>query len=380
MANVFRVQVAASSSRGAVMVLARALQLPLESARQLLAEPRVLPRDLQEGEAQRLVEALRQLGVACEPVPVVGQGRAVCGAHPSLAAESPCEDCRALVCVLCRGPEGQALCADCSAKRARRTRAKWMRVSVLLVVFVLIVFWATSRQRSLERRVTWERPLDVGVVLLARGEVKPEVRDAWREGLGRLDGWLEREAARYREGLGRPVRFVLAGPVAPTGVELSQPGDSLVARARHAWALSRALSAVDEAAGLSSRPLDARIYVMLEPTSEGGERLVEGMAEAGGSVGLVRGVQEDTELTLELTALAHELFHCLGAVDAYDAQGHALVPEGLVEPGRQPLYPQPAAEVMVGEVPLGEGEGRLPHSLEEVRVGPVTAEALRWTR
>jgi hypothetical protein len=362
------------------MVLARALQLPLESARQLLAEPRVLPRDLEEGEARRLVEALRQLGVACEPVPVVGQGRAVCGTHASLAAESPCEDCRALVCVLCRGLEGQPLCAGCSAKRARRTRAKWLRVSALLVVFVLLVFWATSRQRSLERRVAWERPLDVGVVLLARGEVKPEVLEAWREGVGQLEGWLEREAGRYRGDLGRPVRFVLAGPLAPTGVELSQPEDSLVARARHAWALSRALSAVDEAAGLSSRKWDARIYVMLEPTSEGGERLVEGMAEAGGSVGLVRGVQEDTGLTLELTALAHELFHCLGAVDAYDARGHALVPEGLVEPGRQPLYPQPAAEVMVGEVPLGEDQGRLPRSLEEVRVGPATAAALRWTR
>lgn len=378
MANVFRVQVAASRSRGAVMVLARALQLPLESARQLLAEPRVLPRDLEEGEARRLVDALRQLGVACEPVTVVGHGSAVCGAHPSLAAESPCGDCRALVCVLCKGPEGQALCARCSAQRARRARAKWVRVSVLLVVLVLIVFWATSRQRSLERRVTWDRPLNVAVVLLARGEVKPEVREAWREGVGQLEGWLEREAGRYRAGLGRPVRFVLAGPQLAPGVDLTPPEESLVARARHAWALSRALSAVDEAAGLSSRRLDARIYVMLEPTSEGGERLVEGMAEAGGSVGLVRGVQEDTELTLELTALAHELFHCLGAADAYDAQGHARVPEGLVEPGRQPLYPQPAAEVMVGEVPLGEAQGRLPRSLEEVRVGPSTAAALRW--
>jgi hypothetical protein len=102
------------------------------------------------------------------------------------------------------------------------------------------------------------------------------------------------------------------------------------------------------------------------------------MAEAGGSVGLVRGLLEDTELTLELTAVAHELFHCLGVADAYDARGHARVPEGLVEPQLQPLYPQPAAEVMVGEVPLGDAEGRLPASLDEVRVGPSTAAALRW--
>jgi hypothetical protein len=359
-------------------VLARALQLPLEAARELLTEPRVLPRDLEEAEALRLMASLQQHGVACEPVAVAGLGGTPCGTHPSLASESPCEDCRELVCVLCRGSQGQPLCARCRAQRTRRTRAKWLRVSVLLAVLVLIVHWGTSRQRTRERRLTWERPLNVAVVLLARGEVKPEVREAWSAGVERLEEWLEREAGRYRADLGRPVRFVLAGPQPAAGLELSPPEDSLLARARHAWTLSRALSAVDEAAGLSSQRMDARIYVLLEPAGEGGERFVEGMAEAGGSVGLVRGVLEDTGLTLELTAVAHELFHCLGAADAYDEQGHARVPEGLVEPGRQPLYPQPAAEVMVGEVPLGEAQGRLPGSLEEVGVGPATAAALRW--
>jgi hypothetical protein len=36
------------------------------------------------------------------------------------------------------------------------------------------------------------------------------------------------------------------------------------------WELSRALSAVDEAAGLSEQRMDARIYVLLEPVGEGG--------------------------------------------------------------------------------------------------------------
>ncbi|MFY0572371.1 hypothetical protein ACN28E_52220 [Archangium lansingense] len=378
MANLFRVQVVASSSPGAALVVARALQVPLEAARQLLSESRVLPRNLEESEARRLVASLQQHGVVCEPVAVAGLGGSLCAAHPSLASDSPCEDCRELVCVLCKGPEGQPLCTRCAARRSRRTRAKWLRVSVLLTVLVFIVYWGTSRQNIRERRLTWERPLNVAVVLLARGEVKPEVHEAWREGVGQLEEWLEREAGRYRADLGRPVRFVLAGPQPAAGLELSPPEDSLVARARHAWSLSRALSAVDEAAGLSSQRMDARIYVLLEPASEGGGRFVEGMAEAGGSVGLVRGVLEDTGLALELTAVAHELFHCLGAADAYDEQGHARVPEGLVEPGRQPLYPQPAAEVMVGEVPLGEAQGRLPASLEEVRVGPATAAALRW--
>ena len=47
-------------------------------------------------------------------------------------------------------------------------------------------------------------------------------------------------------------------------------------------------------------------------------------------------------------------------MDAYDEQGHARVPEGLVRPDLKRLYPQPAAEAMVGEVPLEEEKGRLP--------------------
>ncbi|HEX8819969.1 MAG TPA: hypothetical protein VF794_08605 [Archangium sp.] len=379
MTDTFRVRVAASNSRGAALGLARTFQVPLEAARRLLAESRVLPRDLREAEARRLVETLQQHGVDCEAVAVAGGGHAVCGTHPSLSPESPCADCRELVCVLCRSPEGEALCARCAARRSRRGRAKWLRVSLLLMLLVLIVFWGTSRQRLRETRLEWDRPLQVAVVLLARGEVKPEVRQAWRDGALALEDWLEREARRYRTDLKSPVRFIMTEPQPAAGLELTSPGDSLLARARHAWALSRTLAAVDEAAGVASRGLDARIYVVLEPTEEGEARLVEGMAEAGGSVGLVRGVLGDTELTLELTALAHELFHCLGAVDAYDEQGHARVPEGLVEPERQPLYPQPAAEVMVGEVPLEEGQGRLPRSLDEVQVGPATAAALRWS-
>ncbi len=374
----FRVRAAASSSRGAALVLARAFQLPLEDARQLLAEPRVLPRDLEEGEARRLVALLQQQGVACEPVAVAGGSRAACGTHPALSPEAPCADCRALVCVLCRTSRGEALCAPCAALRTRRTRAKWLRVSVLLTVMVLLVLWGASRWRIREARLRWERPLEVSVVLLSHGEVPPGVREAWSQGVGELEAWLTREARRYRVDVLPPVRFSLAGPVSAAGVELTPPGDSLMERAQHAWTLSRTLAAVDAAAGVGASRPDARIYVVLEPVSEGGERLVEGMAEEGGSVGLVRGPLADTELTLELTAVAHELFHCLGALDAYDAQGHARVPEGLVEPGLQPLYPQPAAEVMVGEVPLGPSQGRLPSSLDEVRVGPVTARALRW--
>ncbi|WP_434384626.1 hypothetical protein [Melittangium boletus] len=256
---------------------------------------------------------------------------------------------------------------------------KWVRVSVLLAVLVGVVLWGWGRQRTRAQRLAWDRTLRVAVVLITRDEVPAPVREAWREGVGQLEDWAGREAARYRTDLGtRPISFELEGPVSAGTVRFEEPEQGLWARLLQARRLARELAEVDRAAGVVPREWDARIYVLLEDGVDG-QRLVEGMGEEGGVVGLVRAPREDTEVTLELTAVVHEFFHCLGVKDAYDAEGHARVPEGLVEPERRPLYPQDAAEVMVGEVPLGEAEGRLPQSLDEVGIGPATAHALRWT-
>ena len=84
------------------------------------------------------------------------------------------------------------------------------------------------------------------------------------------------------------------------------------------------------------------------------------------------------DLTLSLQAVGHELLHTVGATDRYDAGGHARDPDGLADPGLVPPYPQVHAEWMVGEVPLGPGRGRLPESIDELRVGPVTAREIGW--
>jgi hypothetical protein len=41
-------------------------------------------------------------------------------------------------------------------------------------------------------------------------------------------------------------------------------------------------------------------------------------------------------------------------------------------------YPQRYAEIMVGELPLAPGEGRLPASAAELGVGPDTAAEIGW--
>ena len=76
--------------------------------------------------------------------------------------------------------------------------------------------------------------------------------------------------------------------------------------------------------------------------------------------------------------ITHELMHTLGASDKYDAANLPLHPQGFAEPERRPLYPQRAAEIMGGRIPLAPGRARMPNSLGEVLVGGYTAAEINW--
>jgi hypothetical protein len=79
-----------------------------------------------------------------------------------------------------------------------------------------------------------------------------------------------------------------------------------------------------------------------------------------------------------LFVAAHELFHTLGASDKYDSEGRTLFPEGLPEPDRVPLFPQPAAEIMARNRVVSAAEEVAPGDLRELRVGLSTAREIGW--
>lgn len=347
----------------AALTLARILRITPREALTLLGAARVLPAELDAATAQSTVAALRAQGVEAEALEVPPTTRR-CASHPSLTGEAPCEDCRALVCPLCL-----PYCRACAARRARAARWKRLRVSVLLLSLLGLVAFAGLRQRKLDRRTGWRQPLRISVVLASEQPIAGNVVAAWTSGLESLDDWFASEAARLGLPLARPVHFELAPstvraevpqPPAGTGKWLDDSQQALELRST-----LTELSARGQAPG----PFDVVLLVALREAN--GAHRVEGVGEAGGSIGLVEGTAGDTALTLELTAVAHELLHCLGAEDGYDAEGHAL-PRGVVGDG--------FAEVMVGEVPLGPGQGRVPKSLEEVRIGEVTAREVGWVK
>ncbi len=258
---------------------------------------------------------------------------------------------------------------------------KRLRVLVLLSVLLATGVYCVDLQLRREARTQWRRPLHVAVVLLSSRTLAPEDVQAFRERAADVSELLGRERRRFLPDAERPFYFHVFGPVPVTQPLPPPPAGEpdVLDRLSYAWELRGALADVNDAAGVDGGRFDARMYVYAVPAASArGARFVEGVAEAGGEVGMVDVVLDKSMIDAGWIAVAHETLHTVGATDKYDDAGHARTPEGLAEPDLNPLYPQRFAEIMTGEVPLSMGKGLLVDRLDRVRVGDVTAREIGW--
>jgi hypothetical protein len=259
-------------------------------------------------------------------------------------------------------------------------RFKAVRVALLLMVLAGVTAWGLLKAAERRARREWVRKVPVDIVLLQRAGVPPQTSVLLHEALPRLDHALTAEFGRYRRTAERPFSFTLQGPVPILKGPPDPPEeDGWVARTYYYLQLRRYLTRLHEQGGVYLRPDAIRLYVVLEPVRRR-MRFVEGFGASGGDLGVVRAAVDSGTVDQALMAMGHELLHCLGATDKYDGEGHAVEPEGLAEPQRVPPYPQAYAEIMVGEVPLQPGRGRLVESLAEMRIGPATALEIGWIK
>ena len=254
----------------------------------------------------------------------------------------------------------------------------WIRVSVLLAVLALVSLYAWRDVTRRKQRNEWTRALEVALVIVRDGPVSDHAVAALRAETPELESALGREFARRRSSPARPFSFVVFGPVDRKAALPEAPGDGLVAAATYAWQLHRFTSDVDARANVPTRGFDSRVYVVVRPPSQRG--FVEGVSEHGGRVGVAQAELDETTVALTLFVTAHELFHTLGANDRYDADGRTLLPSGLAEPERNPMFPQRYTEIMARNRPISADREVPPESLDELSVGDVTAAEVGWTR
>jgi hypothetical protein len=266
----------------------------------------------------------------------------------------------------------------------RKRRFFLVRVSILLFILFVVVLYAVRDYWSRQARRSWNRTLDVAIVLVrVDGErrVEDEAVGLFVERSGALEERLHAEALRYRPGAPKPFRFRVHGPVDVASKPPEPASDGAVDLAKHAARLAAWLRDVDPRAGIVAEHWDTRIYVSVRrPKSRRAPAFVEGLSQKNGRIGLVSVDLDASMVDLTLFVVAHELMHTLGATDKYDELGRPRVPEGLAEPDRSPLYPQPFAEVMARNRLLSPGTDAIPESLDELAVGRLTAKEIGWAR
>jgi hypothetical protein len=252
-----------------------------------------------------------------------------------------------------------------------------VRVAVLLVVLAIVLLYAARDYWARHARRNWQRPLDIALILLERGPLDPVALAAFEARIPELERALEAEFRRYG-GNFRPFRFRRFGPVPesiPPPSADAAPG--LLEPLRISYELFGFARKSDEAVGLDGSH-DGKIYVVLSEPVSSRRALVEGLGQDGGRIAVTHIELSEDSVDFGLFVISHELFHLLGASDRYAADGMAVVPDGLGEPEREPLYPQQTAEVMARgrviepglEVPAGD--------LSELRVGMKTAVEIGW--
>lgn len=269
---------------------------------------------------------------------------------------------------------------DSDEDEARRHRAKVfyrMRVTVLLTILVGVALYAWRDYERRQARNDWTQTLEVAIVFVEREPVSAAAIETAKLRADDLATLLGDEMSRYRAGL-PPFRFTVFGPTPyrDPPPEAGEPG--FFSDARFAWQLWRFTSKVDDAAGVSDRTFDARIYVVVTPPRNAKKKQIEGASQQGGKIGVVEVELDETMVDFALFVAAHELFHTLGASDKYDASGNVLVPDGLPEPDLAPVFPQRYVELMARHRAVGPGLTKPPKSLGELRIGPTTAREIGW--
>lgn len=253
-------------------------------------------------------------------------------------------------------------------------------MTVLLIVLGGVLLWAGNDWWRRRERSAWKRPLRVVLVLVEREPVPAATLQTLTSRTFDLERRLKSELLRHRGSSVEPFSIDVKGPVRAAADPPSAAADDLWSMATHSLSLWRWTRDLDERSGVAWRGYDSRIYLVLRPSRDAEPRVVEGESEQGGRVGVARADIDPEMVDFALFVATHELMHTLGANDKYDERGHAIFPSGFADPGREPLFPQPGAEVMARNVPVAPNEERPPETLDELFVGDETAREIGWMR
>lgn len=251
---------------------------------------------------------------------------------------------------------------------------KATRITLLLAVlfFVAVSAWLTK-----SRSTDWNNSLWVKIYPInadgseASGRYIASLDEAHFSG---IEAFLARETGRYGKAVDRPLRIELGREVAEQPPVIGADPSLLEIMG---WSLRMRWWASSIGNQQDSIDPDVRIFVRYHTLDE--HTLLENsVGLQKGMVGVVNARASRHHQGRNNVVIAHEFLHTLGATDKYDrGTGQPLIPDGLAEPDRSPLFPQRFAEIMGGRIAYAADNAGVPKSLDFALIGPATAREIR---
>lgn len=247
---------------------------------------------------------------------------------------------------------------------------KALRISILLLILLVV---SVSTWLSQLRSTDWNNTLYVKIY-----PISGDGSEASLDYIANLDvrtfagveTFMRRETERYGHPLSRPVRIVLGQPIAEQPPTLDDDGSVLSIML---WSLKTRWWARSVAGPQDDPRPDVRIFVRYHAAKDV-FRLENSVGMQRGMFGIVNAYAGRRYKGMNNVVIAHEFLHTLGATDKYNsADGQPLVPDGIADPARKPLYPQRQAEIMGGRIAIAANDSVVPKSLKYAIIGELTA-------
>lgn len=245
---------------------------------------------------------------------------------------------------------------------------------LLLLLFGIAVDTWLTKMRSTD----WDQPLRV-VIYPINGDNSPQskeyIDELSVEDFEGIEEFMREEAGEFRLALAQPVDIFLSKPM--TQHPPSPPEDRSAIPSVMWWSLKMRYWAFSEHNYDGPKP-DVKLFVLYHDPARN-PRLPHSLGLEKGLIGVVNVFAKSNYDGSNQVVITHEMLHTLGATDKYDlTDGRPLFPQGYVAADKTPLYPQELAEIMAGQIPLSASKFRMPDSLDETVIGPISAFEINW--
>ena len=252
-------------------------------------------------------------------------------------------------------------------------------IRVLILLFALASVALYSKDQRLVTQ-GWYKPLDVIIFPInadASEKTQAYIDQLSSKNFTDIDTFIKKQSKNYDLATSTPTNIRLGATVGKLPPKPPLPDANPVKIAL--WSLKLRWWTMQNTPDDLSNKHRVRIFVLYHDV-ENKEKLEHSLGLQKGLIGIVHAFASKQQAKQNNIVIAHELLHTVGATDKYDANGNPIVPDGLGEPNRKPLFPQQRAEIMAGKVAITGSNAEMPRSLKSCVLGRKTAKEIGWIK